>query len=170
MSRPRIKTPNSHNASSTYIAEEEVQHTGDQQGAFEQVCEDGFECGVDEPGAIIEGDNLHALRQHRAIERRDFLFKRGQHFRRILTFAHQHNPGNCLIVFVLANDALARHRAHADLRQVFYQEGRPVTLGHYHIANIVARAEQANTPGSDTAGLLVPHSSPQHSHCPVQER
>jgi len=124
---------------------------------------------MDEPGAIIERDNLHTLRQHRAIERRDFLFEGDQYFGRILAFAHQHNPGHCLIVFILAHDALARHRAHADLCQVFHQQGRAVTLGHDHMANIVARAQQANAPDQI---LLCPllHIAPPSVHIAPPKR
>ena len=43
-----------------------IQHQRHQQRAFEQVREHGVQRRVDQPGAVVERHDLHALRQHRA--------------------------------------------------------------------------------------------------------
>ena len=70
-----------------------VQHERHEQRAFEQVVEHRVQRRVDQPGAVVERHDLHALRQDRRVELRRPP-SRLQHLGRVLALAHEHDAGD----------------------------------------------------------------------------
>ena len=100
---------------------------------------------VDEPGAVVERHDLHALRQDDAFSCVDALLHRLQHDRRVLALAHQHDALDDVVVVVLPDDALARHGADVDrARCRLTSIGVPLVLGDDDVADVVRRAQQAD--------------------------
>src|SRR6267143_73488 len=61
-----------------------------------------------------------------------------------LAAAHQHHAGDDVIVVVLAGDALPRHGANRDLRDILHQDRRAAPLGDDDVADVVGPGEQAD--------------------------
>ena len=127
-----------------HVAEKNEEHHGNQGRSFQQVFEHGLEGGVNEPGAIIVRDDLHAFREDRSIERINALFQRPQHLRRILPFAHQHDAVDNIVVVILTDDALTGHRAYGHVGDVFDQNRRAVVRSHHDAADVGSGTQQAD--------------------------
>ena len=93
------------------VAEEQQQYQHHQHGALDEVGEYRLEGLADEPRAVVIRHQRDALRQHRLVQHVDALLDGGQHRGRVLALAHQHHAGDDVVVVVLADHALARHRA-----------------------------------------------------------
>src|SRR5207247_2182939 len=99
---------------------------------------------VDQPLAIIVGDDRHTPGQDGLAEGFDSLLQGRKHLRRILAFAHEHDARDDFVLFVFAYKPLARHCAEADCGYIPDQQRRAVMFSHQNAADVVAGTEESN--------------------------
>ena len=148
------------------VAQEQIQHDRHQQRALEQVREHRVQRGVDQPGAVVERHDLHALAagSSRSASRRVSLTA-VEHLGRVLALAHQHDAGDDLVVVVLADHALARHRADRHVGDVADQQRRAAVLGDDDVADVVRRIAAGRCRESGTAARPVRCSCRRRWRC-----
>ncbi len=109
-----------HDRCRPHIAEEQEKDTTHENGAFEQVFENGLERRIDQPGAIVKRNDLDTFRQNRTIQHPHAVFHASEHEGWILPFAHENDPGDNVVSRILPNNPLSRYGADPHVGNVLH--------------------------------------------------
>ncbi|VTQ76211.1 Uncharacterised protein [Stenotrophomonas maltophilia] len=126
------------------VVQEQPQHQEHQHCAFQQVAEDGFQRGRDQPRAVVERLDADPGRQLVGLDLGDARMQGVEHVGRVLALAHQHHAEHRIVVVVLTDQALARQAGVGDVGQVTHQDRRAPALRNHHAADVGRRAHQAD--------------------------
>ena len=91
---------------------------------------------------------MYAFGQHAVVQLGDFFFHALKHNAWIFAFAHDDDACHHIVVQILADCAQPGQCANGDSSNVAYQYRRAVFAGHHNPANVVRRAQQADTANS----------------------
>ena len=102
-----------------------------------------MKCGVNQPCPVVVRNDLNAFRQNGLVELFDFCLHRLEHFRRIFTFAHEHDAVDDVVLAILAHQPFARHVVDFHFGHVAHQHGHAVVRVEDDVPDVVGRMEQA---------------------------
>ena len=129
----------------TQVEQEQRAHQYHHGKLFEQLVRQRFDRLLNQRGAIVDRNNLDALRQ-RFLQLAQFRFYRAKGFQRVLPVAHHDYAASNLPFTVKLRHAPADLRANANGGDIFQQDRDAIAGGDHHIAKILQRAQIARCP------------------------